>query len=135
MAVSTVARTGKKARRRAPKPRMTAEQARTFSGGESLESYIAVAATLADRNADHERFADCDCEPYSDVFTFHRWVAQGRVVRKGEKAMAHLAFVPTGRSREETDEQGATVTKPILRPKTTHLFCACQTEPAEGKPS
>lgn len=36
---------------------------------------------------------DCGCEPYSDVFTFRRWKAQGFHVRKGEKSFRLATYV------------------------------------------
>lgn len=55
---------------------MTAETARTFNGY-SVANAVTVTAALRDRG--------CSCEPYADVFTFNRWRAQGRTVRKGEQ--------------------------------------------------
>lgn len=42
--------------------------------------------------------SECGCEPYSDVFTFNRWKAQGFHVRKGEKATKLATYVPAKNS-------------------------------------
>ena len=46
----------------------------------------------------------CKCEPYSDVFTFQRWLAQGRAVRKGEHGTRILTLVPVTRRDPENGE-------------------------------
>ena len=91
---------------------MTAESATTFSGY-SVANAIAVKAGLA----------ECDCEPYADVFTFARWRAQGRVVRKGEHGI-RLPVIVRGEKRDaETGEVHG-----FSMRRASFVFCRCQTD-------
>jgi len=69
----------------------------------------------------------CGCEPYVDVFTYRRWMAQGFQVQKGEKAIR----LPLIYKRSERDpETGAeTVTR---RRGRSAVFCRCQVRPSCG---
>lgn len=64
---------------------------------------------------------DCGCEPYRDVFTFRRWLAQGFGVQKGQKAV-RLALVSTG---TKTDEETGEITT-FRRLGSSAVFCRCQ---------
>jgi hypothetical protein len=92
-------------------PAMTANQARSFdsfSVGSTLMAKLALA---------------CACEPYVDLFTYKRWLAQGMQVRKGEKSIS----LPLVKNVEETDDDGEVVkSRRILG--TSRLFCRCQTD-------
>ena len=67
----------------------------------------------------------CDCEPYEDVFTFGRWIAQGRVVQKGEKGI-QLPVVIHG-----TKETKAGGVEEITLLRRSYVFCRCQTTELE----
>lgn len=90
---------------------MTAEQAQTFEH-ESAQS----AATVAEQ-------LDCECEPYTDVFTFNRWKAQGFSVRKGEKAHRVTGYVPKVTKDATTGEE-----RKQLIPRVNCVFCRCQVD-------
>ena len=115
--------------------KMTDSEARSFDGGRSLKAELLVAMALAERNANTPGFETCACEPYSSVFTFNRWIAQGMSVRKGERAIRHMAWIAIdGREVDDdadTAEDGSTeVQRRHLRPKVTFLFCHCQVQPS-----
>jgi len=105
---------------------MTADDARTFDGY-SVANAIAVKAALSDRA--------CTCEPYADVFTFNRWIAQGRAVRKGEHGIRLTVYVAARRHDAVDDAQGVETSAPGPRtyPRTSFVFCRCQTEEVHGK--
>lgn len=96
---------------REQRQRMTAEQATTFEH-ESAQS----AATVAEQ-------LECDCEPYTDVFTFNRWKAQGFSVRKGEKAHRVTGYVPKVEKDATTGEE-----RKRLIPRVNCVFCRCQVD-------
>jgi DNA repair protein RadC len=85
----------------------------------SLANATLVAAALEHRRQLTQQ--RCICEPYADVFTFHRWKAQGRDVRRGEHAVAKIpVWVETD---EEPDEE-----RPGKIMQTSAVFCRCQTK-------
>lgn len=115
------------------RPKMTAYEARYFEGGQSLKAIVAVAEALAERNEADEAFDECECEAYTDVFTFNRWLAQGMAVQRGQRAIRHLAWIPmSGGQTAEAESDGDTpidgeqATRRRLRQKITYLFCRCQ---------
>ncbi|MDH6674390.1 hypothetical protein M2277_005082 [Paenibacillus sp. LBL] len=65
---------------------------------------------------------DCDCEPYSDVYTLPRWNAQGYMIKKGSKGIKKIVYLKS----KEKDAQGNETGRTITRPKATVLFCRCQ---------
>ncbi len=116
----TASKPRKAARRNAERrPRMSAEEARTFDRY-SIANATAVAHALAERGT-------CPCEPYSDVFTFHRWIAQGSVVQKGQKAIR----VQTWSTDEHETEEGDI--ELVRRSHTAFLFCRCQVAPTQER--
>jgi len=69
----------------------------------------------------------CKCQPYSDVFTFKRWLAQGYAVQKGEKALR----LPLVKDVEETGDDGETVKVRRLLGM-SFVFCRCQVASVKG---
>jgi hypothetical protein len=80
-----------------------------------------------------KRALPCGCEPYTQVFTYRRWKAQGFLVQRGEKAIR----LPLIYSRTETDPQtGEEQTS--RRIGRSAVFCKCQVKPVEqsdGRPA
>ncbi|HEV8670989.1 MAG TPA: ArdC family protein [Candidatus Limnocylindria bacterium] len=101
-----------------PRGFLTPEDARSFDGY-SIANAIAVKTALAERG--------CACEPYEDVFTFNRWRAQGRIVRRGEHGIRLTVYITAMRAGEDAD---GVVDEPraYRMPKTSHVFCRCQTD-------
>lgn len=97
----------------ARKPRMTAEEATSFDRY-SVGNAVAVKSALA-----------CGCEPYADVFTFPRWIAQGFVVRKGQKAIK----IPVIVSKIDTESN-----ETIKLFRASAVFCRCQVILLSDKP-
>ena len=63
----------------------------------------------------------CNCQPYRDVFTFKRWLAQGYAVQKGQKALR----LPLVKDVEEAGDDGETVkVRRVLG--MSFVFCRCQ---------
>lgn len=115
-------------------PPMTAEEATAFSGV-SNASIIQVVTALEFRKA-QEIHPDCSCQPYEDVFTFHRWKALGQSVKKGEKSLRISSWVPRGGKRNGLPEslsepERERIGEVKLRPQTLCLFCRCQVEPKD----
>ena len=94
---------------RQKRPPMTEEESRTFQGF-SVANAARVMLALEQRG--------CACEPYADVFTFRRWLPQGRVVKKGEKGIPLPVVVETEADEEQEERR-------MLR--TSYVFCRCQT--------
>ena len=103
------------------KEKMTADQAVTFSKF-SPASILQIANAVDSRKTEGVH-AECECEPYSDFFTFNRWIAQGYGVVKGEKAIKISSFVPVSKNSDDDENQK-------LRPCTVCLFCRCQVKSA-----
>lgn len=71
-------------------------------------------------------------EPYQDVKTFRGWIAEGRCVRKGEKAFVAVSTwlaVETTRKNKDGKEE---VRKGMM-PRSAHLFHRDQTDVLETK--
>jgi len=97
---------------REQKEKMTQEQAISFDSY-SVQNVIKVRTALA-----------CGCEPYIDVFTFNRWIAQGYSVKKGEKAIKIGVIKHVEKKDKETGE-----TVDIRMRGTGCVFCRCQVQP------
>lgn len=89
----------------ARRPKMTEGEARAF-GRYSVANAVTVKQALA-----------CGCEPYEDVFTFRRWIALGRMVERGQKAIKIPTIIET--EDEETGERRRLF-------HTSAVFCRCQ---------
>lgn len=101
-----------------PIKRLSATQARQF---DRFSVHNAVAAEAA--------CPTLECRAYSDIFTFRRWLAQGYVVKKGERGTKVTTWIPV---RDPDD--GEQVEARRARPKTAVLFCRHQVEPRDGVP-
>ena len=99
---------------RTKRPALTPAQAKSFDRW-SASNATAVAVSLT-----------CACEPYEDVFTFKRWIALGRVVKRGQ----HGIKLPLVKEVDDDDDP-TTPVKRILGYST--VFCRCQTEPLKAK--
>jgi hypothetical protein len=62
--------------------------------------------------------------PHLTIKTFNAWKAEGRKVKKGEKAMQCLTYVSYESEDGEEDDR-------VIFPKTAHVFGIWQTEPIE----
>lgn len=108
---STGGRRRNRSGRSGPKaPAMTAEDARHFDRF-SVQNAVIVESVAAERG--------CDCKAYADWYTFRRWKALGRSVKKGETSTR----VPVVIERHD-DDSGETVRSFRNIP----LFCRCQTK-------
>lgn len=110
------------------RPKMTAEEARSFEGY-CPQNAAAVEAALKERGCR-------SCRPYEDVFTLPRWNAQGYRVTKGEKSISVRVWIAMDASKADTEralDEGEEAPKPRVRPKTAHLFCRCQVHEAAQK--
>lgn len=99
----------------AGKPKMTAAEAREF------ETFSVTNAEIV------ESACENGCEAYKDVFTFNRWIAQGMVVRKGQKATKITVWT----KREIVNRSGERET--IRTPRQVPVFCRCQVKRLEAK--
>jgi len=77
-----------------PRGFLTPDDARSFDGY-SVANAVAVRQALGERG--------CSCEPYEDVFTFNRWRAQGRIVRRGQHGIALRVYVTATARGEDAD--------------------------------
>ena len=101
-------------KKQAKRPAMSATEARSFRGFS-----IGNATTVLSATTEH----GCSCDPYTDVFTFGRWKAQGLVVQRGQHAIAKLpVFIET----EPTEEHPSG--RKIMH--SSSVFCRCQVGPS-----
>lgn len=90
---------------------MTAETATHFERYSDTNTLI-----LARAAQEH----GCQCQAYSDWFTYNRWAAQGYQVRKGE----HGVKIGTMIEKATEDMNGVQIV--TKRPWMTTVFCRCQ---------
>lgn len=69
-----------------------------------------------------------DVEPRVNVFTYWAWRAKGRQVRKGEKGVHVVTFVPFDDKVDKAT--GKVLRKGGARPRGATVFHVSQTEPA-----
>lgn len=93
--------------------KMTAAEAKTF------QTYSVNNAARVEEVTNE--IMECGCEAYVDVFTFNRWIAQGKVVRKGEKAIRIPVFVNASKRDDKTNE-----VKTFKVQKMVNVFCRHQ---------
>lgn len=93
---------------------MTANEATSFSHKSIINAHI-VRARLP-----------CGCQPYEDVFTFKRWLAQGMVVKRGEHGIKLIIL----KECEEEDEDGNIIT--YRQPAGAVVFCRHQVKTLEN---
>ena len=98
-------------------PKMTSEQAQTFSGYSSTNAAVLIATAEAKK---------CECEPYRDWFTYQRWLAQGFQVQKGERGIKLTTWIECIKKDADGNE---VVTG--RRPKGYTVFCKCQVKAME----
>lgn len=94
--------------------RMTATEATTFDTY-SVANAARVKAALP-----------CGCEPYRDVFTYRRWLAQGQQVQRGQ----HAVKLPVIIAVERENDDGEIATARLLR--TGAVFCRHQVAPVNA---
>ena len=92
---------------------MTAEQATTFERLSQANMMILTAIA-------HSK--GCNCAPYTDWFTYNRWLAQGFQVKKGEHGTKITTWIPMTKKDPETGENQDIGVKP----RTTTVFCRHQ---------
>lgn len=92
--------------------KMTPEQAQSFG----KVSKLSVSTIMAQRK--------CNCDPYTDWFTFKRWIAQGQCVSKGSHGIKLLIYTPS----ETIDDDSKEV---VINKKyySAWVFCRCQVHP------
>jgi len=91
-------------------------------GGQSLMNYGTIFDGFAEKGVPM-----ADIQPRVNVFTFRAWLAQGRVVRKGEHGVRVCTFISIRRKdAENKDEKG------YRKPHTTTVFHISQTDPVDG---
>ncbi len=98
------------------KPSMSPEAARSFQTY-SVANAVIVRASLP-----------CGCQPYEDVFTFNRWIAQGFCVKRGEHSIKLACLKHAERENKETGE-----VEIIKIFGSSHVFCRHQVAPLEVK--
>ena len=86
-------------------------QRATSSG--SFSNYPAIIAGFSERGIPPEQI-----RPRENVFTFNAWKQLSRVVKKGEKGIQIITWIPVEKDGEK-----------FMRPKTTTVFHITQTQP------
>ncbi len=96
------------------KQKMTPQQAVQFE--QTSETSARILETIASERG-------CNCKPYIDWFTFDRWIAQGKCVKKGEHGIKLTSY----QKRTVEDKQKADGSKKeITAPTRVYVFCRCQ---------
>ena len=96
-------------------PKMTAEEATTFERFSAANAAVLL-ATAAEQG--------CNCEPYSDWFTYTRWTAQGMQVQRGQHGVKLPVILHKTVEKDGKEEE-------ISLKKTYTVFCRCQVAPAQ----
>lgn len=91
------------------------------ASGQSWSNYAAIIEGFKARG-----IAESNILPRENVFTFNAWKALGRFVRKGEKGVAVVSWVPTTR-KERDASTGEEKTSEGKRPVTAYVFHVSQT--------
>ena len=99
---------------RTKRPAMSPSDAKSFKTF-SVNNAAEITSALALRG--------CSCQPYKDVFTFNRWKALGRHVKKGEHGIRLSVMTET---EQEDRETGEVKTRKVMH--RAYVFCACQVE-------
>jgi hypothetical protein len=97
-------------------PKMTAVDAKRFT-------HTSVHNAVTAEESVNDRFG-CDCEAYKDIFTFKRWIAQGFVVRRGQKA----THVPVIQPRVVPDADAPNGKREVKTSRMVPVFCRCQVD-------
>ncbi len=105
------------------RPAMTTDEAITFDGFSMANATLAAHALRA-TGACH-----ANCQPYADIFTYRRWLAQGQQVQKGQHGARLAIIVET--QPGETDADG-TEHPPRRLCHHTSVFCRCQVHQKES---
>lgn len=103
---------------RKTRPPMTAEAATTFDRYSAPNAAIA-ATTLRTAGA-----CRGGCEPYSDIFTYERWKAQGYQVRRGQHGARLSILINCDKKIDDSIEER----EPVQKVWHTTVFCRCQVD-------
>ena len=120
-------RKGARRRKRSKEAGVSAQDALArIENSQSVANYGHVIAAFQKRGIPAE-----EIHPKENVFTFTEWPAKGRHVRKGEKGVSVVTWIPT--KSKQSDENG----EPIMRtrPVRSSLFHISQTDPNNDRPS
>lgn len=90
-------------------------------GGMSTMNYRAILEGFAARGIPMN-----DIQPRSNVFTYNAWLAAGRQVRKGEKGIRIVTFIPIDGKAADDDGKRR---KGGARPWSSTVFHISQTDP------
>lgn len=100
-------------------------------GSRSVANYAAILEAFMKRG-----IPEGDIIPRVNVLTYHAWRAKGRQVRRGEKGVPVVTWVPM-RTKDETPapateteaQREARRNNRPMRPKTAYVFHVSQTDP------
>lgn len=120
---STSTKTTRRRKTAAERAEIAQESLGRATSNVSLANYPAIIAGFIERGIPADQIA-----PRENVFTFNAWKALGRHVRKGEKGVAVISWVPT-RKKERDTSTGETVEREGRRPITAYVFHITQTDP------
>jgi len=91
--------------------------------GQSLSNYPAIFQGFGKRG-----IPETEILPRENVFTYAAWKALGRQVRRGEKGIKVVTFVPM----KVKDKKDETKTKTVRRPRNTTVFHISQTKAVQN---
>jgi len=89
--------------------------------GQSFSNYPQIYKGFMERG-----LAESEILPRENIFTYGAWRAKGRQVRKGEKGVKIISFIPVTRKNRETGE----TENAGKRPRSVSVFHVSQTDPA-----
>ena len=90
--------------------------------GQTLSNYPAIYEGLMDKG-----IPESEILPRENVFTFHAWRAKGRTVKRGEKGVRVITWIPVTHTDKKTGEE----TEGRI-PRNAHVFHVSQTKELEG---
>jgi hypothetical protein len=109
------------------KNEMQTEALERARASQALTNYPAIYAGFMAKG-----IAEPDIRPRENVFTFRAWKALGRSVKKGERGVRVITFIPC-ESTVRDPQTGEERTEGYKRPHTTTVFHISQTEPTSER--
>ena len=98
------------------------EALRRAESGQTLSNYPAIIEGMLEKGIPPDQI-----RPRENVFTFHAWRAKGRTVKRGEKGVRVITWIPVKRKDKKTGEE----TEGRI-PRKAYVFHVSQTKALEG---
>lgn len=106
-----------------PKKNKQAEALTRALTGQTWSNYPAIFKGLTAKG-----ISENDIQPRENVFTYQAWQALGRQVRKGERGVKILTYIPVDKKAKDADNDDETKVKHYSVPRSVSVFHISQTD-------